>query len=500
MAFWDWLGFIGWGQGAYSAGKPSRHREHRAGVVSFAQDEDKSATEMGRENTRLECRDLRRNNSVVSGIVTRFSDNVVGSGIMPQAKTSSDEWNNKAESFFNEWSKIADYRQRLTLWDFQRMVVTARLLDGECGFVLVDNGQLQPIEAERIRQPQPDVPGVIDGVSVSGTGIKTGYYVHSRDPLTGMFSGTSFELVPSSNFKHVTNAFRFDQVRGVPELAPVVNAIKDLDEYVAATLLKAKNEAKRFYTVENEAGAPNQLPRRIDGEDTTSTPLQKVETGEIHYLRKGEQMKEIGNVTPGQTFDPFTEKILRMIGAALGLPYEFVLLDFSQGSFSSSRAALMQTYRTFENWQQWMITQFLQPVWNWRIAKAIKAGDLPMAPPGPNGVSEWYKVQWQTPEYEWIDPQSEAQARTIEIASGVSSITQWARKKGYDAEDILAEKGADIQRAADIAATINAVTPGANITWKDLITLGIPGQVTSQQANAAKQNAPAKVNTDETQP
>lgn len=489
MAFWDWTNFIGWGRGAHDAGQSTRHRQTKAGVVSFPQDEDRSTTSLGRENARLECRDLRRNDPVTSGIVTRFADNVVGSGITPQAKTSDPGWNYEAESFFGEWSKIADYRQRLTLWDIQRMIVSSRLIDGELGFVLVKNGQLQPIEAERVRQPSPDVQGVIDGVAVNANGIKTAYYVHRRDPSTGMFKGTEFEVIGSADFKHVTNAFRLDQVRGIPDLAPVVNTIKDLSEYFGATLLKAKNEAKRFYTVTNEAGGPTGLPRRYTADDTAQT-LEKVETGEIHYLRKGEELKEIGSVTPGQTFDPFVEKCLRMIGASLGLPYEFVLLDFSQGSFSSSRAALMQTYRTFNNWQQWLICQFLQPVWNWRIAKAIKEGDLRPAPVDERGVSEWYKVQWQTPEYEWIDPQAEAQARTIEIASGVSSLTQWARKKGYDAEDMLKEKGVDIANAVRIAAEINK-EHGTSITWKDLITLGMPGQVTSVQANADNQRGKA---------
>ena len=483
------MSWFRWGSGAYDAGVSTRHRRAKAGYVSFPKDEDKSITSGGREATRLEIRDLRRNNSIVAGIVERFADNVVGSGITPQAKTSDPAWNETAEQWFHEWSKIADYRQRSNFWELNRMVVQARLMDGDCGFVLVKNGQLQPVEGERIRDPSPNKDGVVDGVEVNANGIRTAYYIHNRDK-NGQFTGKDFQRVASSDFKHCMASVRFDQVRGIPELAPVVNAIKDLAEYVEATLLKAKNEAKRFYVVENEAGAPTGLTRRFDT-DTDAQSLEKVETGEIHYLRKGEKMLEIGNATPGTNFDPFTEKILRMVGAALGLPYEFVLLDFSEGSFSSSRAALLQAYKVFDSWQQWLINSFLQPVWNWRIAKAIKAGELPPAPVDKRGVSEWYRVQWQTPEREWVDPQSDVQANTIEIASGVSSITQWARKKGRDAEDVLAEKGKDIANAVRIAAEINA-EHGTSITWRDLITLGIPGQVTSAQANEDKQQAKPK--------
>ena len=261
--FWD--SFKSWtGWGAYDASTTTRHRVTKAGYVSFPTDEDKAITELGRENVRLECRDLRRNNAVVAGIVERFADNVIGNGIKPQAKTSNHEWNEQAEAFFNEWAKIADYRQRLNLWEIQRLIVQSRMTDGESGFVLVKNGQIQPVEAERIRQPSPSKEGVYEGVAVNDNGIRTGYYIHNRDKQSGAFTGKDFAFVSADDFKHCMRAMRFDQVRGIPELAPVVNAIKDLGEYCEATLLKAKNEAKRFYTVENAAGAPTTLASRLE--------------------------------------------------------------------------------------------------------------------------------------------------------------------------------------------------------------------------------------------
>lgn len=491
-----WLGGVSnWWRGAYDAAGASRHRNTKAGVVTFANDEDKAVTSYGREQIRLECRNLRRNNAIVNGICERFADNVVGSGIIPQAKTSSHEWNERAEAFFAEWCKIADYRQRASLWDLQRQAVTARITDGEIGFVLVENGQLQPIEAERIRTPAEMMNDarVVDGVRVSASGIKTAYYIHNRNDA-GAFDGKSFRVIPANDFKHLAAIKRTDQVRGIPELAPVVNSIKDLDEYIEATLLKAKNEAKMFYVVKNAGGAPQiaHQPRRYDNTSTTTPPLQKVATGEIHYMRQNEDLNLIGNQTPGSQFPAFTERIARIIGASFGLPYEFVLLDFSMGSFSSSRAALLQTYRTFENWQRWLISGMLQPIWNWRIAKAIKEGDLPPAPVDGRGVSEWYKVRWQTPEFGWVDPQSENQGHILAINAGASTISEWCGKRGRDSEDVLREKGNDIGMAIMVADQLNAAHPGINITWRDLITTNLPGQITQQQAKQPDQ--PPKAN------
>jgi capsid protein len=193
-------------------------------------------------------------------------------------------------------------------------------------------------------------------------------------------------------------------------------------------------------------------------------------------------------MTPGSQFPAFTERIARIIGASFGLPYEFVLLDFSMGSFSSSRAALLQTYRTFEGWQRWLIGGMLQPIWNWRIAKAIKAGDLPPAPVDARGVSEWYKVRWQRPEFGWVDPQSENQGHILAINAGASTLSEWCGKRGRDAEDVLHEKGADITTAIKVAESINAAH-GTNLTWRDLIVTNMPGQVVNQPTDKKQDDA-----------
>jgi lambda family phage portal protein len=484
--------------GAYDGSNSSRHRPTKAGVVSFAEDEDKAAGSYGREQLRLECRDLRRNNALIAGLCERFADNVVGAGIVPQAKTSDHAWNEAAEAYFAEWSKIADYRQRVTLWDLQRLAVMARLTDGEIGFVLVENGQLQPIEAERIRTPSDRISDlqIVDGVRVTDTGIKVAYYVHNRNSH-GTIDGKNYRSISANDFKHLASIKRTDQVRGIPDLAPVVNAVKDLDEYIGATLLKAKNEAKMFYVVKNQGGAPQimQQPRRYDTTNNAERPLEKVQTGEIHYLRTNEEMTPIGSNTPGNQFPAFTERIVRIVGAALGLPYEFVMLDFSMGSFSSSRAALLQTYRTFESWQRWLINGMLQPIWNWRIAKAIKEGELPPAPVDSRGVSEWYKVRWQTPEFGWVDPQAENQGHILAINAGASTLSEWCGKRGRDAEDVLREKGHDIATAIEVANSINKQY-GTTLTWRDLIITNLPGQVSKQQGAGSEADQPTVTKTD----
>jgi capsid protein len=159
----------------------------------------------------------------------------------------------------------------------------------------------------------------------------------------------------------------------------------------------------------------------------------------------------------------------------MSIPYQFLIMDFGDGSLGSNRVALMQTYRTFENWQAWLVDRFLQRLWNWRIAKAIKSGELPPAPVDKRGFSEWYRVTWVPPEYSWIDPQKEAAANLAEFKLGISSISSFARKRGKDGEDVMREKLEDMASAARLAREINQ-RDGTNFTWRDVIDIAQPGQ------------------------
>ena len=155
--------------GGYDGAQITRKRRLKARHISRSQDEDRLIGKTDRETLRLECLHLRRNNSVVAGVCERFADNVVGpDGILPQAKTASQDWNDQAESYWREWSKVADYRGLFSLREIQRLVVQSRLHSGEIGFILTDGGQIQAIEPDRIATPsdKDNDPDTIEGIGL----------------------------------------------------------------------------------------------------------------------------------------------------------------------------------------------------------------------------------------------------------------------------------------------------------------------------------------------
>lgn len=468
MGATNWGG--GWG-GGYEGSTDSRLRNQRAYQRSYARDEDSHIGAYYRGTLRLEARDMRRNYGLVFGACNRFASLVCGSGINPQAKTSDPDWNRAAEAYWTEWVKIADARGRLTLNEMLQLVVKARLLDGECGFVLTDAGRLQPIESERIATPSGkenmiEGKNVCQGIEIDPIGIPQAYWVCARQP-NGQIDRNekTATRVATNDFIHIAQVERFDQLRGVPELASVIAYLRDMQELQTATLNKAKLDALKAWAIYSDAAVgPMSLgPRNVTPTGATMADIrvEKNEAGENWYLEKGAKIESMASGTPHSTYKDFDIGLMKKVAAALSMPYEILMLDGSGSNFSSARAALILAYQTIGIWQQWTIDRFLQRVWNWRIAKAVKYGQLPR-PPLRDGVSEWFRVEWVPPPSEWIDPARESQANRIDWELGTRTLTMLARQRGRDAEDMLAEKARDLEMAAALEKK-HGLQPGSLI-------------------------------------
>ena len=474
----------------YDAVIDSRLRSHQAWERSMPGDEDHNVGEYDREALRLECRDLYRNNEITRGIVNRFHDYVVGDGIIPQANTGDENVDAEYESWWRDiYTPTADYRQRqgVDLVEFQKLAVTHRWIDGECGFIMLENGQQQPIEAERIQTPDKftDDKNVLEGVR-RAKGIDVGYYVCPRDN-DGQVDRSKSEYVPAEYFIYCGSPFRIDQGRSLPDLTPGVNKLRDYDttdQYVHA---KIKHDAINLYNEKpGTSGVGNDVPRRSYSlTDSSSENKQRVEKRDWGLIWKHSQLEAIGSKTPNSEYVGYMEHELRAIGTAYNLPYEFVMLIFTQGSFTAQRRAALTAQFTFRRWHGWLVKSYLQRVWNWRIAKEIKRGGLPPAPTKPNAqgfpVSQWFRVSWSLPSLGVTDPLSEAKGDKESLSIGSTSLTRVNAGKGQDTKDIFREKKAEITDAIVMAGEINAEHEGAGVTWRDFTNTST-GQKTRAEA------------------
>ncbi len=421
-------------------------------------DEDRLTGQDDRDAIIARCHDLRRNSPVVAGCIGRLTDNVVGSKLHLQARTSDSEWNAEAERWLRTWARSCDISGRFSLTQVARHLISARLIDGDALLVLNASGLISYVEAERIRP----ATGEEVAFKTDRHGRVTAFRVCDRDAKDGSFKATGAARYVR-DFIHVTHNSRADQVRGLPDLTPVANIITDIKEINDANLKKYKMGALAAWTL----SGGGQLRGR-NTQQRGAHSLASFKDGIIYELEPGQSLQAFQNNSPGGEYDPFVTIQLRLISMALGLPYEFLLMYFGGSTFASSKASLLQAYKTIESWQSWLWETAIYPLVAWRIAKAVADGELSAAPVDKYGRSEWDRWEWQRPATQWVDPQSAVQTEMQEVSIGAGTLGRVCASRGIDLEETLEARAKELKLVRDIAAK-HGVNP------MELSSIQIPG-------------------------
>jgi lambda family phage portal protein len=137
--------------------------------------------------------------------------------------------------------------------------------------------------------------------------------------------------------------------------------------------------------------------------------------------------------------EPFVERILKAISAALGLPYELVAKDFSKTNYSSARAALLEARRYFKMRQEWLARKLCQPVWEMVLEEAYLKRDL-KADTFLKMKEYWTQSSWIAPGWEWVDPLKEAQAAEVGLKNGITTYSDLYASEGKDWEESLEQR------------------------------------------------------------
>lgn len=412
----------------------------------------------GLKRQRAESRDLRRTNPIGAGAIDTNINRVVGTGLQPvPAPVASvlgmtdDQARAWAEQVGNEFSLWADSKEctidgAQTFYERQGLVLGARLESGDCFTILPDGEptptqpyrlRLQLIEADRCANPIGQVtgPGLVEGVRLVD-GAPKSYFILDQHPggltatMVNTLAGKWYDAIGPSGRRRILHHYRPtrpEQTRGVPYLAPVIQAIKDLGRYTEAEISAAVVSA--FYTVFIEQ-AGDSAPAPIFGADGTGTPPQpgvnetvppagqEVELGPaaVIGLAKGEKATMANPGRPNPAYEPFVTGVLTLVGMGLGLPVDLLLKRFN-ASYSASRAALLDAWQHFRTERAWLVLSFCQPVYETWLAEAVSSGRV-QAP----GFFRDPLVRWAYTRAAWhgdsqgsLNPKDEVAAYTAAI-------------------------------------------------------------------------------------
>lgn len=142
----------------------------------------------------------------------------------------------------------------------------------------------------------------------------------------------------------------------------------------------------------------------------------------VNTLEPGEKIEIADAKRPASNFDSFTTSLAKYVGAALEIPMEVLVKNFTS-SYSASRAALLSAWQAFRMRRSWLAADFCQPVYELFLAEAIAKGRIHA--PGffldPVIRMAYCGAQWNGPAQGMVDPVKEVTAAEKRIAIGVST-------------------------------------------------------------------------------
>ena len=450
---------------------------------------------------RWQARDLDRNNPLAAGGLDTIVDNVVATVLRPQSvvdrailgisEAEASAKQTEIERWFYLWadSKDGDVTRQGSYWEHQALVLLNTLLSGDIFTIRrfkprtggIFGTCLQLVEADRcMTPPGKDAPigKVYGGVEVDADGEPVRYHFRKDHPgdafLTRLGDPNEFTSVRAYDdtgmplcLHHYVRR-RPDQKRGISILAPVMEQFRQLGRYTEAELTAAVVSGMFSVFVKTAAPTgsvlPGTIPGQIGGQNITptGTGLTRLQSGMIMDLAPGEDVEFANPNRPNTAFDPFTASILKHIGVGLGLPHEVLVKHFT-ASYSASRAAIMEAWKSFRRRRQWLVASDCQPVYAWVISEAVARGyiDLPGFFEDPVRRAAWLGAVWRGSPMGQLDPLKEAKAAKEWLSiPGATTIQNVAAEQfGSDWEDNLDQTRRERERIAALPADPMAPAP-----------------------------------------
>jgi len=440
---------------------------------------------------RERSRDLIRNNALAKGSVSTKVTSVVGGGLTLQARIDrdvlnltqeqADAWERKTEAEWLLWSdsKDSDIARTLNFREQQALAFLSVLENGDC-FVLTPQRQvqtlpyktrLQLIEADRVsnESSKQDTDRLSGGVQKDVFGAPEFYHILKGHPGNLYATINEWSKVRAfgkktgrRNVLHLYNKLRIGQSRGVPDLAPVMEALKQLGTFTQSELDAAVISS--FFTVFIKSEHSDELDTVTNMGDETGAKSSdkdfKMGPASMLELEPDEEIEIADPKRPNQAFEPFFMAITTQIGVALELPREILIKAFTS-SYSAAQAALLEAWRFFMARRQWLIDNLCQPIYEIWLTEAVAMGRI--AAPGflndPLIRAAYLGADWVGPPRGHIDPGKQNKADAEAEDRGWKTAAQNTQERAGNWERNIVQRKKEVNASRD-AGLIEEVEHG----------------------------------------
>lgn len=469
--------------------------------------------------------DLVRNNGWASAAVTRFLDNIVGSGWTLAAKPdhvalgiTREQANAIGEQIEALWRGYAqddsgfwcDAERQGPMASVLGRAVRSRFTKGEIfglmawrpaptGFATA----MHVIDPQRVSNPfnRPDSATLRDGVEVDDYDAAVAYYVQKAHPgdlytVSGLNGWTWDRIARETEWGRPVVVHAFDpqepgQKRGISAMTPVIQKLKQISDYDDYELQAAALNAILGVFVTTPFD-PDEMLENIGSEGTGAAvaavyEAQRAAQGayyeaapialqgaQVNFLNPGEQIQNVRPEHPINGHEQFVTTALRAVASAAGVTYEQLTMDGSKLNYSSIRAMLLEIYRSFTSRKAGVAAQFMSP---WYRAWLEEVFDrrlvrLPAGAPSFEAMPQaWSRCDWIGVGKGWVDPQREAEAAALRVSSGLSTYERECAEQGLDWREVMLQRAREREFAMSLG-----LDPDAG---------GTEARIQSVQANAS---------------
>lgn len=424
----------------------------------------------GADALRAWGRELVRNNAYAWGVVDTIVSSVVGLGINAQSMVETPDGddvetvNDARDKIWSEWCEVCDINGQYTFSELQMMAQREMCEAGEVIIHLVKlpsttyRGIYRPVplalelvEADRIAADRDTYQAgrqtenrIIRGVEMDELGKPVAYWIYPEHPNSPYINKNQTPTrIDAKNIIHLFRRDRVGQSRGVTWFAPVMSWLRDLGVYVDNEIQASAVASCFGVAIKTNGSVPGLMPGDgAESQDSNGNTFEYLEPAMVVRLNPGESVESINPGRPNSASEPWISLMLRGIAVGTGLSYEIVARDYSKTSYSSSRTSQLEDRRRFRRWQRYLVNHLCQPVWDRFCEQAALAGvdSFPTMADLLEDRRSSAPVEWQTTEWEWVDPQSEQTASTMAIDNFQSTLQAELGQRGKNWRAVLYQR------------------------------------------------------------
>lgn len=441
----------------------------------------------GLQTIRDRSSDAVRNDWSGTSIVQTWATNLVGIAITPRFSRIKDKERRKeVGDIWADFVKHADADCVLDLYGQQTLAVRSWIERGEMfarrRYRSKDDGLKVPLQVQLLESdmvPNFDADNydglserhtIRSGIEFNKRGKRVAYWVYKRHPgdgqgvMRGAPAAGDLVRVLAEDMAHMFEPKRIGQLRGVPEMAPVLPRLRNVNDYEDVTLERQKiaNLFVAFIsrslpsldpTDPNHAGLTG-LESALDGE---GSPLLPMKPGLLQELEDGQTVNFANPPDPATNYSEYMRTSHLGTAAGVGLPYELMSGDI-QGVSDRALRVVINEFRRFASQRQWQIVipQLCQRIVEWFGEAAMLAGLV-----GMDELDDVVRVEHAPHGWEYIHPVQDVQGKALEVQNGFRSRSSVVSESGDDPDVVDQERADDAERERSLGLPVSGMPDNA---------------------------------------